>query len=285
MRRRFLPTAALAAASTLALAGCGSGADSSLHTVVSAASLTLTQTVAAHLTFDGADAFGVVQAHASGVFVFPKGLGYERIDLPKVGHGKAGSVYLVHMPRQVYLEPKAEAGAALPSGKTWLSAALAGRASAGRAFPRFLEQVEALNPQLLLQEIVWGANASSSLGDHVVDHVPHAEYRVSISLKQVVSKATGPLAEAVKSAVKTQMTAPGGPSFVRIVVWVDGAGRVVRLETAVRGSGLGRITEMLFGFGAKIKPSLPTEAQTASIDVVAASARRPGWPWVLAAGG
>ena len=277
-RQRTLPLAAAAAVAIL-LAGCGATPDPA-HRVRSATDTTLARTAAAHLVLAGATAFGPTHRPvlAGGAFVFPTGLGFERIDLPKPAREKQRRAFLVLQPNRVYLEPSLPPGALLAPGRSWISAPLAGPGSLADRNPRLVLQVEGLNPRFFLDELRWGSTAVTNVGERVVNHVPLSHYRVTISLPRVLASAHGPAAAATKVAVQQQLAALGGPRSIRLDVWVDGPGRVVKLAGPVPGSGLGTVTTMLFSFGATIAGSPPTASGLAPAVLLTTPAETTGWP-------
>ena len=99
-----------------------------------------------------------------------------------------------------------------------------------------------MNPQLLLEEIATGAVAARSSGHRVVDHVPFAEYVVSVDLVQALEAYDK--AGALRTAMQQQLAAlraNRGTSLVRIVAGVDGAGRIAQLDSSLPGSKLGTV--------------------------------------------
>jgi hypothetical protein len=191
-----------------------------------------------------------------GAFAFDTGAGYERIDLPGARvKGTGPREYLDLLPAQFYFARATASGSLLPfDNGTWMAPALAGSASVESIAPRFVLQAEALSPQLLLDELAWGATAATHTATPVVNHVPQAEYRVSVNLKQAESKASG----ATEAAIADELSA-NGSATVSITVWVNGPGQIVKLQATVPGSGLGTVEMELSNFGVKIAASLPTE--------------------------
>jgi hypothetical protein len=266
--RPRLPAAAGVGLVAFALVGCGTRAGT-LGTVVSAAALTLSRTAETSSTIGGAPSLGVGRTPvlARGAFVFPTGLGYEAVALPKSASRAARTVYLVFLRKTVYLQSLP--GVTLPAGKRWVSASLV-TSEPGR-FTRFALQVESLNAELLLDEISWGATAATSLGHRVTNHIPYSEYRVSISLSRALAGAEHRRDGAISLAIKDEMgaLASGGATrrhaSVLVNAWVDGPGRIAQLGAAIPGSGLGTVSIVLSSFGTAIATSLPPGSQTVAI--------------------
>jgi hypothetical protein len=250
-----------------------------LHSAVAAAKTTLSSTVGSNSTLSNANVLGKVRAKvlAPGAFVFRTGPGYERINLP----GGTAREYLVYLPTKLYFERGLSKTQMVPyEGKDWVSVALSGPGSVAAISPRFILHAEGLNPELLLDEIVWGGESALHLGEPVVDHVPESEYRVTVNLKRAMAAATGPSAGAMRSAIAEELAAvPSGRSA--ITVWVNGAGRVARLQATVPGSGLGTVSTYLSTYGAKLATSLPPPSQVFEITAQTASGAkilRSLWP-------
>jgi hypothetical protein len=254
LSRHLLLRLVAAVAVIFTFAGCGARPDA-LHAVTSATATTLSQALESDLTLHGAKLSGVVRPTVigRGAFVFDTGLGYERLDLPAASHQAAGREFLDFFPTRFYFERTSSAGTVEYNGKHWVSAALTGRGSVDAILPRFVLQVEALGPQLLLDEIAWGAEAATHLGEPVVNHVPLSEYRVSVNLTKASATATG----ALRTAIEDERAA-NGSATVPVTVWVDGSGHIVELQAAIPGSGLGTASMELSNFGAKVPTSLPT---------------------------
>jgi hypothetical protein len=263
MRRRHLLLLLAAVATTFTLAGCGGASSDALHAVSTATTTTLSQTLVSDLTLQGATLDGQARTtvNGTGAFAFDTKRGYERIDLPANSHHAAGSEFLDFLPAGFYFTRTSSAGATtLTSGKPWVSTALTGPGSVDALVPRFVLQVEALSPQLLLDELAGGAEAATHLGEPVVDHVPLSEYRVSVSLTKAASTVSG----ALRTAIEDERTA-NGSATVPLTVWVDGPGHIVQVQGAVPGSGLGTVSMQLSSFGLKIPENLPTSSMLLQI--------------------
>ena len=270
MRRQLVLSIVVAVLVAVFIGGCGGSGDP-LRAVLGAARSTLSQSAESDLTLHRARLFGGAPSAVVGraEFAFRSGLGYEALDVPVRGQRAAGTAYLDFLPTKVYVDPVVRS--ALPAGRIWLSATFAGPGSVGARFPLLAEVLEGLNPQLLLEEIVWGAAAASALGERVIAHVPFTEYIVSIDLKRALAAARGPLAGAMRSAVRDELSAllaghgARGSSSVRVEVWVDGPGRVARLQASLPGSKLGTVLMVLSNYGVTIPVSLPLESQVVDI--------------------
>jgi hypothetical protein len=285
LTNRQLPVSILVAMFALvALAGCGGSTDP-LHTVRSAATNTLSLTAQSTLTLTDARLFGGTPGTIIGraEFSFPKGLGYQALQVPALGGRAAGTAYLVFLPQKLWSKPVVNT--ALPEGRLWISATFTGSRSAGSTTPSLALALESMNPQLLLEEIATGAVAASSSGHRVVDHVPFTEYVVSVDLARALAAAgkSGALRTAMQqelSALRASRGADAG-SLVRIVARVDGVGRLAQLQASLPGSKLGTVQIALWKFGSIIPLSLPLASQTVDIASLRPSHGASTARWVL----
>jgi hypothetical protein len=267
---RQLPVSILAATfALLALAGCG-GSANPLRAVRSAARNTLSLTAQSTMTLTDARLFGATTPSTivgRAEFSFPKGLGYEAIQVPALGRRASGTAYLVFLPHQLWSKPVVNTS--LPEGRLWISAKFTDSRSAGSTTPPLALVLESMNPQLLLEEIATGAVAASSSGHRVIDHVPFTEYVVSVDLARALaaagkSKALRTAMQQELSALRAGQGARAG-SLVRIVARVDGVGRLAQLQASLPGSKLGSVQIALWKFGSTIPLSLPLASETADI--------------------
>jgi hypothetical protein len=267
-RRRQLLVSIVAACLLLtALAGCGGSADP-LPAVRRAATNTLGLTAQSTLTLTGSQLFGkTAEIVGRGEFSFPRGLGYGALQLPAQRQRSAGTAYLVFLPTNLWIRPVSRAG--LPEGDLWLSAKLTNLRSAGSTMRSLALVAEGMNPQLLLEEIATGAVAATSSGHRVVDHVPFAEYAVTIDLARALeqTRKTGAIRIAMQQqlAALRAMRGPSGSSRVRIVARIDGAERLAQLQFSLPGSKLGTVKIGLWKFGSAIPLSLPLASETVDL--------------------
>lgn len=229
------------------------------------------------LSLDGARLFAPDSAAVlgQGEFLFRSGLGYEAIDLPAAGRG-AKREYLVFLPDRLYLEPPRPT----PGRRTpWVVVDLG--AAATRLAP-LVERLETLDPQILLDEIVHGAERATSAGTAVVDHVPLSRYLVEVSLHRATAGA-GSLPAAIRLALRQAAADAAGAARLRLTVWVGVDGRIAMLRVGPPGSaGLGTVTMALSNYGATMSatPSLPPPSQvTASAALSPAAADTSLAPW------
>jgi hypothetical protein len=248
--------------------GCGASGDP-LHAVQSAASETLKQNAFATVTLDGQSVFAGTHAQVVGkaASVFPQGIAYEAIDLPAAGSTPAQRWFLTFEPRRVYLARVP--ALRLPAGKSWVAVG----APPPPLDPRetaFVAQAQGVNPQLYLDEIVWGATAAAKTGSSVIAHVPYTEYAVTVDLARAHERASGTMRVAIEQQLRARPR-------LRIAVMVDGPGHVARLQVAPPGAGLGTVTMTLSGFGAPIKTTLPVPSSVADLGALSAAS-----PWAAA---
>jgi hypothetical protein len=174
------------------------------------------------------------------------------------------------------LGPSPRPAGALPAGKAWISAPLAGSA-AGRLLAA---QAEGLAPMLPLRELASGARSASSVGVRVIEGVPLHEYRVSVDLTRALSAARRSRSAGIAGAIRQELDAsPSGR--VPILVWVSGPGYVAKIQSQVPGSGLGTASIWFLSYSRPYTGTLPPGSQVASLASLARSGRSP---WRIATG-
>lgn len=264
MQRLRLSPFLLAGGVSLALAGCGAS-PSALQSVGAAARTTLAQGIELTLTLHGASLSGTPAGTVLGAaaFALPRGEGLEAVDLPAGAGGSAPRAHLVFLPDGVEVAPALTA--LLPPGRSWIDAPLAGPGAV--PVPGLAALLEGLNPQLLLDEVAWGAVSASALGQQVIAHVPYSRYRVVVDLAKALTGARGPAADAMRAALRDELAA--GAARVELTVWVDGPGRLARLQAPVPGSGLGTVEMVLSNFGATVPLSLPLGSELVELAALA----------------
>ncbi|HLN16796.1 MAG TPA: hypothetical protein VK277_08615 [Acidimicrobiales bacterium] len=273
-RGRQRSAAILTLVLAVGLAGCGVTASNApptgikaegpatahdLRVVVAGVPKTVGTTAAVSYLLAGASVLGTSPKPVvgSGAFDLRRGVGEASLQQP------SGDELVVLGPAVVFSRVPKGAGAALPKGKTWLSASLTGSESVSTNFPQFDVQVEAFNPLLYLDEVAWGATAAAPLGSGSVDGTPVHGYVVTTNLTKALHGATGPSASSMSLAIRSELTSlgpaqasSGGGLSVPVLVWVDGAGRIVMLQGSPPGAGVGttRITLSDFGITVRAKP-------------------------------
>jgi hypothetical protein len=133
---------------------------------------------------------------------------------------------------------------------------------------------------LALDEVAWGARSAASLGTHVVQGVPMAEYRVSVDLARALSAASRARRTAISAAIEQELAAsPSGRESV--TVWVTGPGYVGKIESTVPGSGLGTAS---FWFSSFTTPYTGTAPPASQVVPLASLAHAGSSLWAVATG-
>jgi hypothetical protein len=200
-------------------------------------------------------ASGVKVRGGRAAYDFRTGLGYEFLDLQ--GHdGSSQTLWLDFTPTTFLLSPQPAPAGTLPPGKLWISVPL----SAGEVHGSSAAQVQALAPELPLDELAWGAQSASDIGTRVVGQVPMDEYKVSVDLTKALSAARKARSAAVAAALESELRA-GGSKRLTMHVWIDGPGYVGRIETPVPGSGLGTASLVFTSFTLRYTGTGPPSSQ------------------------
>lgn len=250
--------------------------------VSAAATRTLARSAKVAFRLDGASALGSARGEVfgSGAFDFASGRGSEVIDLPEIGHQEPGNEHAIFFPAQVYLQPKGKSTAVLPHGKLWMTAPVAGSESISTNFPNFIEQVEGVNPTLLLQELAWGATSAVPIAERpAIKGVRAQGYKVSVDLTRALAAAGRTNAAASGLAIQQQLTAlaagsSAGGGRLAMFAWVDPTGRIAQIRATVPGSGLGTSLLALGHFGLPVSVSRPAPARVIDINALTPSGER-----------
>jgi len=261
--------AVLILAVSFAATACGSSSRSPLASVQSGAAKTLATTGVWYLVWSSDAVFGPTQRPVGerGASVFSSNEAFGALDLDGLPDGKGGTAFLLFLPRSLYVSLAPTSSLSLPKGKSLVGATLDERTDA--AFPGFVEQTEALNPQLLVDELAWGTTSATDRGKQVINHVPFTRYTASVDLDQAAKKAKGP----VRIAIDAEIGALGGHGHhvIPVTVWLDGPGHLARVQAPVPGSGFGRVLASIDGFGQAVGSAHPTAKQTVSLAQLASS--------------
>jgi len=206
--------------------------------------------------------------------------GHGTYDLSKV-QGKvalresSGTEEVVFVPQALFVrEPPPQSGAsALPAGKSWISAGLNEKPGPGSPIPQFVNQVEAVNAALLLDEIAWGTVKALPQGTAQVGGAVAHKYLVTVDLRKAESAASASIGTTFSQSVQYQISAlspRSGDATTRVTVWVGGDGHVARLQSTPPGSGVGEVSITLSHYGSRVQASIPPSTQV--VDIAALSA-------------
>jgi hypothetical protein len=262
----------------IVVGGCGASADP-LHQVVEATAKTLALPGTTYtMTFGRAQPFhgalNVLGGRAA--YDFRAGLGYEALSL-EAKDGSSRTLYLDFLPAAAYVAPSPAPAGSLPPGKTWISVALgAKRVTSGT----LAAQLAGLAPELLLDEIAWGARSASPAGSSVVGHVPMSRYLVSVDLAKALRAARLAGRPALVAAIMDELQASKS-GRVALEAWVNGPGYVAKVKGPVPGSGLGTPTFAFSSFTAKFTPSQVPASDTVTLTSLRPSSRSL---WAIALG-
>ena len=288
------PAVAAVTASGL-IAGCGSGATPSsppiaiakspqaLAAVVAASAATVTKTVTVQMSLTDAGTFSTTPSPLRGKGTFDLAYGKGSLVLTPVvthGHPRASQPTwtVVFLPKAAYSRPPRESKWELPRAKRWISIDLTSADTLSTNLPRYVAQIESLNPLISLDELRWGAKTAGAVGPMAVDGVRATEYGVTVDLQSALAKASGPnktaFAAATSSLIRwlggSPMTSTSDRTVLMLQVWVNAAGYVVKLQAASL-VGVGTTTMVLRRSAAPVTvhpPALPRSIDIRSIGPV-----------------
>jgi hypothetical protein len=200
----------------------------------------------------------------SGSFSFASASGHAEI------HQPAGTETVVFQPSIVFDHPPPQDLVGLPHGRTWIAAEPAEHIPNPTSFDQFVLQIEGKNPDFLLAEVAWGAVSAAPLGSRMVAGASTNGYLVTIDLPTAASAASGPGAAAFSSTLADEERSLGTGSRSTqaegtISVWIDLAGRIVRLQASPPGSGIGTTIMTMTAFGARVDSTGPSNAETVDL--------------------
>ncbi len=237
------------------------------NAVAAAIAETLGTTVSVSYELVGAHVFGPASTAVTGngTFDLRRGVGQA------VLNQASGTQLLEITPTVVFTRVPPGNAAALPRGKSWMSASLSGSESLATNFPQFVIQVEGFNPLLYLDEVAWGALTVAPLGPQLVNGAPTRGYLVTVDLTDAMGRSRGPSATSMSVAIRSELTSLGvsvSKSTTRtalVRLWIDRSGRVVTIEASPPGAGVGTTTMVLSQFGVTVKVVPPRLSKVVDI--------------------
>jgi hypothetical protein len=185
--------------------------------------------------------------------------------------GSAGSEKVLFLQKATFVRQPAPASGAnpLPAGKSWVSAGLNEKQSAGSALPQFVNQLEVVNTRLILEEIKWGAVAAQPLGRKQIGTATAQGYAITVNLRRAQSE-TAPTGPTTSQLISYQIAALASTNSthaaVRVAAWIGPSGQIVQVEWSPPGAGVGRTSFTLSPLHARLDVRPPPPSQT--VDVV-----------------
>jgi hypothetical protein len=231
-----------------------------LKTVRAAASHTLGSSANVSLDFAGRSSKAIL---GSGSFDFASASGRAQIRQP------AGVETVVFQPSIVFDHPPPQDLVGLPHGITWIAAEPAERVPNPTSFEQFALQIEGKNPGFLLSQVAWGAVDAAPLGTTEIAGASASGYLVTIDFAKAASSASGPGSAAFASTFGDEEHILGGTGTIspeeKISTWIDGEGRIVRLQASPAGSGIGTTIMTMTSFGAHVDAPRPPKNETVDL--------------------
>jgi hypothetical protein len=247
--------------------------------IVAASAATAAMPAAVQMSFTGASS----SERATGSFDFPAGRGSIVLaPAPTAGRSPASarSWALIFLPAIAYYRPPIGSGWKLPPARPWISVDLTAADNLSRSLPRFVPQIENLNPLISLDALRWGAIAATVVGPTMtMDGAQTTRYNVTVDLHTALSKADGPNKTAFLATIGSRIgTAAGSPSAsdssrLELQVWLNDRGRVVQLQTPSL-LGVGAITTVLRPLGTPAAVHPPAAIRSVAITSLVPSGER-----------
>lgn len=181
--------------------------------------------------------------------------------LPAGGHGvEAVFLYPTVYMRMPFLTDK------LPEGKSWLQIDMSKVVQAtGGAMPQALG-IGQIDPSEMLQYLKTSSGHVQTLGTTQLYGVSTTHYRVKLQLATVLQKLPG----SERAAAKTLLQHVGNAGAIPIDVWVDGKGRVRRVQMSLdiagaTASGAATVTVGFTEYGTVPVVAAPPESEVVNL--------------------
>jgi hypothetical protein len=237
----FGALAALAGGS-VALSGCGASA--TLDPIARAAEVSSQQSgaqIAMRMQFSGAALPGSsMTITAQGSIDEREKSGEMTMNLSGVPGiaslpGGGSSIQVIYQFPVIYMNMPFLAGK-LPEGKTWMKLDLSQAAkSAGIDLSQF-SSIGQNDPSQFLSYLRASSGAVVSLGSEKVDGVATTHYSATLQLSHILEHLPGNQQAAAKAALEQLGSSTSGMGGIPANVWVDGQGRVRRMQMSFGGS-------------------------------------------------
>ena len=235
------------------------GTSTALATVMAAVEKTLgLGTAAVEMRFSNGQAFGSPghAISASGSFDFVSAIGSLRLERE-----------MIFAIAQLYLRQPA-APSVDATQKPWTFVDLESSDLLETNLPDFVAQAESINPLLALQQLAWGSVKAKQSG---VSATGTQTFTVTVDLAQASSRAAGPAAKALRTALEAQGKLR---KKIPVAVTLDKSGRIARLRFTPPGAGVGTVTLSLSRFGSPVNVQLPPKSQVTNLFAVIPHAER-----------
>jgi hypothetical protein len=142
--------------------------------------------------------------------------------------GGTGTIQMIFQYPLIYMDMPFLAGK-LPEGKTWIELDLTKAASAAGINLSQLSSLDQTDPDQFLEYLRASSGDVSTVGSETLDGVPTTHYRATLQLSSILDR----LPSSEQAAAKTALEKLGGVSGIPVDVWVDGQGRVRRIQMSI----------------------------------------------------
>jgi len=177
----------------------------------------------------------------------------------------AGVEDLVYTAQQLYIRPMS---ATTPPAKPWESSSVLESGDTAGTAQQLIFQAEALDPGIILAELVAGATSAAPAGTASVNGVAITRYIVIVDLSRSAS-ATGAAPTAYGEVMATEaksLTDAGGQPSLSVVVELDGHGSLAGLVLQPPGAEVGTLTLRFRDAGTSVTVTEPPADQTVPLN-------------------
>jgi hypothetical protein len=173
----------------------------------------------------------------------------------------------------------------LPRGRTWLAIDVADAATLARNFPPIAGQVDAVDPDLALRELAWGAVATAGSSVSVLGGRRVQRLNVMVDVARALERVSGPSRAAYAAALGTQLAALDGEGRstapqVAFHVFLSPQRQLLGLEVAPPLPGAGGVSMTFGNAGITVRAPAPPAGKVADLSALTPSgaSRDPSGP-------
>jgi hypothetical protein len=184
----------------------------------------------------------------------------------------------IFTPRVLYVRSRSPIGF-LPPGRTWLAIDFANQAALARNFPQIADQAGAVDPDLALRQLLWGAVSTEGSSSAVLGGQPVRRLNVTVDLARALRNVSGPSRDAYAAALESELAAlegEGGSAASQIAAhaFVTSQGQLLGLELVVPGAAAGGVSMTFGDAGIAVHAVPPPAGKVADLAAITPSGER-----------
>ncbi len=234
---------------------------------------TLAQTAAFRVRVTGGSLLGsaVPAVTGGGSFDFPA----QRGEVTLAASGPQRTAEAIFTPSVLYVRAPWPSGY-LPPGRSWLAIEVANAAAPARNLPAIAGQIDAVDPDLALRELAWGAVATAGSSAAMLGGRRVQRLNVMVDLARALRGVSGPSRNAYAAALESQLAAldEGGRSTapqVAFHAFLTQEGQLLGLEVAPPVAGAGGVSMTFGNAGITVRALAPPAGRVADLSALTPS--------------